>query len=154
MKRLGGLWLVLMLSCGPGSPLIRGFPEGELTIINSRGSSGGARFSLRVEIAESPRERSIGLMGIEGIDADVGMVFLFEEPTQNPFFMKNTLFELDIAFWDENMQIVDILTMTPCKKDPCPLYSPSARYVGAVEVRRGTFSRNGMRIGTTVVLKR
>lgn len=158
--RTGGGWdlkhslaiaMVLLVGCGgPRQPLIRGFPEGKLTIA----SGDNVKLALDVEIAATEQQRSVGLMDIDSLGDDVGMVFLFDTSVQTPFFMKDTLIELDIAFWDDQMRVVDILRMTPCKKEPCPFYSPFKRYVGALEVRAGSVSAHGIRIGDIVVLQR
>ena len=85
---------------------------------------------------------------------DAGMAFLFEEPTINWFWMKNTYIPLSIAFWDESRRIVAILDMTPCRKKPCPLYWPGTSYIGAVEVNRGFFRAHGVQVGARVELSR
>ena len=68
--------------------------------------------------------------------------------------MKNTLIPLDIAFWNEEMKIVDILQMEPCKEDPCQIYTPRSEYIGAAEVAKGGFQKNGVEIGNEVALSR
>ena len=80
------------------------------------------------------------------------MVFLFDGPVNGTFWMKNTLIPLSIAFWDRSGRILKILDMTPCRADPCRLYSPGVTYVGAVETNRGWFGANGVREGHRVVL--
>ncbi|HEX2068889.1 MAG TPA: DUF192 domain-containing protein [Actinomycetota bacterium] len=110
--------------------------------------------TLRVEIADTPPARSAGLMGRRHLAPDAGMAFLFDEPTENRFWMKNTLIPLSIAFWDETGRIVSILHMAPCREDPCPLYSAGTSYIGAVEVNRGFFKAHGVRVGDRVELQR
>jgi uncharacterized membrane protein (UPF0127 family) len=68
--------------------------------------------------------------------------------------MKNTLIPLDIAFWDTEGVIVDILEMHPCREDPCPLYTPGKRYVGAVEANVGIMARHNVAIGDRAELIR
>lgn len=113
----------------------------------------GTPAELRVEIANGPEERARGLMGRTSLDADRGMAFLFEEPVINAFWMKNTRIPLSIAFWDADARIVDVLEMTPCPEDPCPIYRPGAPYVGAVEANAGYFAKHGVRIGDEVELR-
>jgi uncharacterized membrane protein (UPF0127 family) len=64
--------------------------------------------------------------------------------------MKNTLIPLDIAFWNDDERIVDIFTMEPCRKDPCPLYTPTHDYVAAVEMNAGVLRSSGIKIGDIV----
>jgi hypothetical protein len=67
--------------------------------------------------------------------------------------MKDTLIPLSIAFWDERDRIVAILDLDPCREDPCPVYSPGASYVGAVEANQGYFDRHGVETGDVVRLE-
>ena len=107
-----------------------------------------------VQIAETAEARTQGLMGVERLDPSEGMVFLFETPSNGGFWMKNTLIALDIAFWNKEMKIVDILQMEPCKEDPCQIYTPKASYIGALEVAKDQLGRSGVTIGNEVALSR
>lgn len=82
------------------------------------------------------------------------MAFLFESETASGFFMKNTLIPLDIAFWDRNWFVVDVKTMTPCDRDPCPLYESSGPFIGAVEANAGALTTAGLAAGDRVTLTR
>lgn len=81
------------------------------------------------------------------------MAFVFERPTDGPFWMKDTLVPLSVAFWSSRHTIVALLEMTPCRADPCHLYYPHAMYAGAVEANRGFFLFHGITVGDTVVLR-
>lgn len=61
-----------------------------------RGEWGQARFS--VELADEPRERSLGLMHRPSLPRSQGMLFVYPEPQVASFWMKNTLIELDMIF--------------------------------------------------------
>ena len=111
-----------------------------------------ARF--QVSVAETPAARAKGLMGVERMSDEMGMVFLFDSPTRGSFYMKNTLIPLDIAFWESGGRIVDILQMQPCREDPCPLYEPSVDYVGAVEVNLGALDKKGVKAGHIIQITR
>lgn len=89
-------------------------------------------------------------MGVERLEPDRGMVFPQSAPSSGPFYMKNTLIPLDIAFWDEGGTIVDVLQMEPCEADPCHLYYSRAPYVGAVEANLGVMVRSGVAPGDSV----
>jgi uncharacterized membrane protein (UPF0127 family) len=126
-----------------------GLPTGILRI-----TTASATIELRVRIAETDDSRRKGLMGVRHLDQDAGMAFVFDEPVETGFWMKNTLIPLSIAFWDEQRRIVAIREMTPCHEIQCPLYSPGADYVGAVEANRGFFSAHDVRPGDQVNLIR
>jgi uncharacterized membrane protein (UPF0127 family) len=107
---------------------------------------------LTVEIADSEAEREEGLMGRTSLGANRGMAFLWDEPVESSFWMKDTLIPLSIAFWDDAGRIISILDMNPCAVDPCPSYGPDEPFVGAVEVERGTLGEHGVAIGDQVEL--
>lgn len=106
--------------------------------------------SLRVETANTPEERAKGLMGRTSLPADQGMAFLYDAPTRDSFWMKDTLIQLSIAFWDKSGRIMSILDMSPCTAEPCRTYSPGVPFIGAVEVNQGYFAEHGIRVGDPV----
>ena len=149
---LGAIVLLASVSCGPhtqasGPAPFPDRPPSELLIAGD-----GKPTRLFVEIARTEAERAEGLMGRRSLKANQGMVFLFSEPTEAGFWMKDTLIPLSIAFWDSSDRIVAILDMEPCGADPCPAYEPGIPYVGAVEASRGYFDRHGVEVGDAVEL--
>jgi len=110
-------------------------------------SHGSRETTISVEIADTPVERERGLMGRTSLPADAGMVFVYEEDHVGPFWMKDTLIPLSIAFYSDGGRILEILDMEPCKADPCPLYDPRVAYRGALEVNRGAFEGWGISTG-------
>ena len=108
---------------------------------------------LRVEIARTDEQRQLGLMNRRSLAADAGMVFLYDAPSRGGFWMKNTLIPLDIAFFDVRGRVVRTFRMTPCKVDPCQIYSPGVTYRGALEVNAGSFRRWNLKRGDTIVVK-
>jgi uncharacterized membrane protein (UPF0127 family) len=144
------LLLALLLgACGDSAPPVENLPTGVLHI-----ESGSGEVLVQVSIAETPETRQQGLMGVEEMGEDTGMVFLEEQPVQQAFWMKDTLIPLSIAFWDEQGRIQAILDMEPCRKDPCRLYDPGVTWIGAVEVNQGFFADHGVETGDTVTLER
>ncbi len=105
-----------------------------------------------VDVADTPEARAQGLMGREWMDQTEGMVFLIDSPTQEGFWMKDTLIPLSIAFWGKDRRIFAIMDMDPCKVGPCPVYRPGAPYVGAIEVNQGMLGAQGVAVGDKVDL--
>lgn len=95
----------------------------------------GERWS--VAVADTPELRARGLMGITDLGDLDGMLFVFEEDTRAGFWMKDTLIALEVAFFGEDGGLVDLLTMEPCRADPCPTHTPSGAYRYAVEAPEG-----------------
>jgi uncharacterized membrane protein (UPF0127 family) len=108
--------------------------------------------TVPVYVAATAQQRQRGLMNRAHLPAGTGMVFLYPEPVRGPYYMKNTLIPLEIAFYDHRGTIAAVLDMEPCATDPCPLYDPGIAYAGALEVNRGFFRQIGLRAGWTVDL--
>lgn len=139
MRRTLVLALVLLGACAGGAsepfPDELGAPEAEVFFERD----GREVIALEVWVADTPEARARGLMEVEEMPEDAGMVFLFDPPTQSGFWMKNTLIPLDIAFL-LNDRVSEVLQMQPCDRDPCPIYRPQEPYDGAVEANLGVLS--------------
>jgi uncharacterized protein len=100
------------------------------------------------EIADTPRRQQEGYMFRRQVGEDEGMVFVFPHADSHPFWMKNTLVPLDMIWMDDEFTVIYLQpSAPPCKADPCPNYGTLrvARYV--LEVRGGTASGEGLKVG-------
>jgi uncharacterized protein len=116
-------------------------------------------FLVAVELAETERQLSTGLMEREQLAADAGMLFLFREAQsgRRGFWMYRTRIPLDVAFLDAEGIIVAIREMEPCSSPIarfCRTYAPGVPYQAALEVNRGYFAGRGIGLGARVVLER
>jgi len=100
---------------------------------------------LQVEVARSPQERSIGLMFRKSMGTNEGMLFVFEEPGQQCFWMKNTLLPLSVAFVADDGTVVNIDDMKPLTLDSHCSAKP-VRFV--LEMNDGWFVKRGVKAGT------
>jgi len=97
-----------------------------------------------VEVAASNLKRHYGLMNRHSLAKNDGMLFKFDKPDNLNFWMQNTYIPLDIAFIDDNGQILQIESMKPLStrhitsKNKC-------RY--ALEVNRDWFKNNEINVG-------
>jgi uncharacterized protein len=107
----------------------------------------GQTHELLVRIAAEPADRRQGLMGVEHLPDDAGMLFAFPDDRDGGFWMKDTLVPLDIAYADERGTILAIEHMEPCEEDPCPTYEPGTEYRVALEVPGGWFEDRGVDVG-------
>ena len=100
---------------------------------------------IKAEVARSPDERAIGLMHRKSMPANDGMLFIFEQPAPQCFWMRNTLLPLSIAFVADDGTIGSIEEMAPgnldsnCSKQP-------VRY--ALEMNQGWFAKRGIKPGS------
>lgn len=103
---------------------------------------------LWVEVADNPRSRERGLMFRKSMPGDEGMLFIFEYPQMQSFWMKNTFLPLDIAFISDQGVIINILTMKPL--DEGPRYHSLAPALYVIEANAGWFEKSGIKAGDKV----
>lgn len=100
---------------------------------------------IDAQVAQSPREREIGLMFRKEMPQQEGMVFVFEVPAVQCFWMRNTLLPLTAAFVADDGTIVNLADMKPMTEDSHCSAKP-VRYV--LEMNQGWFARRGIQAGT------
>ena len=100
---------------------------------------------IQAEVAVSPQERAIGLMHRKSMPANNGMLFVFEEPNPQCFWMKNTRLPLSIAFLAEDGSVVNIADMKPMDETSHCSEKP-VRF--ALEMNKGWFAKRGIKAGS------
>lgn len=96
---------------------------------------------LFVTIADTLQEQNTGLMNVSAMPEDEGEIFIFDGDTTTPFYMKDTLIPLSVAFVRADGTIVDIQDMAPETLD---LHVPAAPYRYAVEANLGWYAARGI----------
>lgn len=66
-----------------------------------------------VEIAKTEEEKTKGLMNIEELPENEGMLFVYDEPQTVEFWMKDTKIPLDIIFIDQDYEVISIYQGKP-----------------------------------------
>lgn len=99
---------------------------------------------IDAQVAATPQERQTGLMYRPEMPQHEGMLFVFEQPAQQCFWMKNTLLPLTAAFVDDDGTIVNLADMKPQTLDSHCSAKP-VRYV--LEMNQGWFAKKGIKAG-------
>ena len=99
---------------------------------------------IEAQVASSPDERSVGLMFRREMPPHEGMLFVFERPATQCFWMKNTLLPLTAAFVDDDGTVVNLADMKPQTTDSHCSTRP-VRYV--LEMNQGWFAKRNIKAG-------
>lgn len=120
-------------------------------VIISVGDSESIR--VDVEVADTEPLRALGLSNRRYLGDYNGMLFVYEEKVNHPFWMKDTLINLDIIFIDEKGFIVDVKEDNePCTEVYCPAIASSHQYKYVLEVNGGFSRINGVEVGQSLVM--
>lgn len=120
-------------------------PAKELSFLRADGSEIS---TIRVVVADDPAERNQGLMDVNSMPMDVGMLFIFETEEPLSFYMANTPLSLDIAFVNADSTIVRIHHNTaPFSSEQLSSEQP-AQFV--VETNAGYCVSNDIQEGTKI----
>ena len=100
---------------------------------------------LQVQVAQTPEQQQIGLMFRKTMGTNDGMLFVFDEPRQQCFWMKNTLLPLSVAFIADDGNVVNIDDMKPQTLESHCSTKP-VRYV--LEMNVGWYDKRGIKAGS------
>jgi hypothetical protein len=133
---------LLALFAGVGFALGALAQTGPQSLVHIRMNAG--IHNIDAELAQTAEEREIGLMFRPTLGANQGMLFAFERPGQQCFWMKNTLIPLDVAFVADDGSIVNLDRMKPQTLDGHCSEKP-VRFV--LEMNDGWFAKRGIKAG-------
>ncbi|WP_439519062.1 DUF192 domain-containing protein [Hydrogenophaga sp.] len=102
-------------------------------------------FLINAQVVSTPEQRATGLMFRKEMPANEGMLFVFEQPASQCFWMKNTLLPLTAAFVADDGTIVNLADMQPQSLDSHCSAKP-VRYV--LEMHQGWFGKRGLKAGS------
>src|SRR3989344_2818368 len=124
--------------------LLVGCSQAEYAVIEMKG------VKITAKIVDSEEAREKGLMNINYMPKNEGMLFIFQDLNQyEGFWMKDTLIPLDIIFID-NDKVVDIIEAEPCVEVPCKIYYPKQKTLQVLEVNKGLSNKIGLKIGDEI----
>lgn len=107
--------------------------------------------TLHLQLALHQAERSKGLMYRESLDPDHGMLFVFEDIAPRGFWMRNTRIPLDLAYLDASGTLLELHKLYPYDEVAVP--SRSQEVVIVIEMNRGWFERNQVRLGAQLEME-
>ena len=89
LRRTGAILAVLMVA----TPLAACSDEGKLVLHSSTGD-----YPFNIEVVDTPESRAKGLMFVQDLADDAGMLFDFKQEQNVSFWMQNTFIPLDMIF--------------------------------------------------------
>jgi hypothetical protein len=101
-------------------------------------------YQIQAQVAATPEQRAIGLMNRPDMPQHEGMLFVFDQPQVQCFWMKNTIMPLTAAFIADDGSIVNLADMKPQTIDSHCSEKP-VRYV--LEMKQGWFAAKQIRKG-------
>lgn len=112
--------------------------------------------TIKIEVAQTPSERSQGLGGRDSLASDSGMLFIFPENKKYQFWMKGMKFPLDFVFI-RDAKVVDLLKNAPPpslgqKDSDMTVYEPVVPIGMVLEVNANFIDTHDIRVGDTVYL--
>ncbi len=116
----------------------------------------GAKAVYRVEVRDTILGRAQGLSGRPELAQDAAMLFIFDQPTAQSFWMKDMQFPLDIL-WIRNFEVIGYEEHIP---HPAANNGEIARMYSrepadmVLEINAGEIARTGIKIGDRVELTR
>ena len=111
--------------------------------------TGSGPVQLDVEVADDPREQSMGLMFRTALDDRRGMLFLHGEPRDLAMWMRNTLIPLDMVFIraDGIVHRVEVNTEPLSER----VIAAGAPVTAVLELAGGAAGRLGLKAGDKVM---
>lgn len=110
-------------------------------------------FAVSARIADTPQKQEKGLMFVKDLPENQGMLFVFDQESDQVFWMKNTLIDLDIVFIAPDQTVTSVseqmehsYTYTP--DDQVAYAAGYGQYV--LELAAKTAAKHGVKPGTKI----
>jgi uncharacterized membrane protein (UPF0127 family) len=118
----------------------QGMPQNQL----QRTTLNAGMHLIQVQLAQDFEQRQIGLMWRKEMPQNEGMLFVFDQPAVQCFWMRNTLLPLTAAFVLDDGSIVNLADMKPMNDDSHCSKKP-VRFV--LEMNQGWFAKRNIQAG-------
>ena len=139
MYRLTACCCALLLTLS-GTAWSQGQPQQNLPRVTLK----AGMHLIQAQVAATQEERAVGLMHRQDMAPNEGMLFVFERPAGQCFWMKNTSLPLSAAFLVDDGTIVTLVDMRP-QSTNTHCSSQPVRFV--LEMNQGWFAKRGIKAG-------
>jgi len=102
-------------------------------------------YKIDAQVAQTEAQQEFGLMFRKEMPQGEGMIFVFDKPSTQCFWMKNTILPLTAAFVADDGRIVNLADMQP-QTENTHCSSEPVRFV--LEMNQGWFARKGIKAGS------
>lgn len=103
---------------------------------------------IKIEIASTDIERSIGLMHRASLPQDYGMLFAFSSCRDHKFWNKNVQFPLSLGFFNPHGELLGVKDMDAQSSLSVSCNNDNVKYV--LEANKGFFADNDIKIGSKI----
>lgn len=106
---------------------------------------------IKVEMAETDKQHEQGLMFRKKLQSNEGMLFVFSDEQIRSFWMKNTIINLSIGYFDKNKKLIDVQEMKAVNSvlvENPPAYPSTLPAKYALEMTEGWFKKNKINLGS------
>ncbi|MFH1430306.1 MAG: DUF192 domain-containing protein [Candidatus Uhrbacteria bacterium] len=150
----------LLIIVGVSYAIVVGFPMlhtpdgGQVELKRATVRIPDVNFLARVEVAQTPEQRRLGLSGRPPLAADSGMLFVFDHSDYHRIWMKDMLFGID-CIWIAGGQVIDVTHRLGVPEPGTPdesiaIYQPREAVPLVLEVPDGTAAAFGIAPGLRV----
>lgn len=143
---LATVTLALLTACAKEAPA----PAAPKSIEDRFAIKVGPR-TVQMQVALYPAEQQKGLMFRQNMGAEEGMVFVFDQPQQMSFWMRNTPLPLDIGYFDAEGVLKEVYPLYP--HDERAVASRARNLQFALEMNQGWYRSAGVKPGDRLDLK-
>lgn len=130
--------LIVLAVLGMGLPFVFYKPSAAVLHV------GGTTYKLQIAATEATRQA--GLAGRANMPEDAGMLFAFDKPTSECFWMKNMRFSLDIIWVNAQKRVVYVKQNIAPSTYPAT-FCPTKPAAYAIELHAGEVAKRHIVIG-------
>ncbi len=107
---------------------------------------------FELKVAESQKEKEIGLSATKSLQENQGMIFMFDKPDYYPFWMKNMTIPIDIIYINNDKIVTIIDNALPPKNqdEKLTIYTPLEASNRVLEIKAGLSKTYNFKKGDNV----